>query len=165
MDPLSLLEPFLVCVLYPAWLLAGGVDYMCHRRTHIEVVQFMVLAAALTLALLLRVTLQVFACIAALVLSHSVLAYLDVRYTQGRRHISPLEQTAHGFMDVIPLVAACLIAILHWPQLSAGLANPWLQAAPLTGMTAVLLGSFLLSGVPVLEEWSRTRATAIAESK
>jgi hypothetical protein len=32
----SLLIGLLIGVLYPLWLLAGCIDYFCHRRTSIE---------------------------------------------------------------------------------------------------------------------------------
>ena len=32
----ELLQTFLLWGVYPAWLLAGAGDYLCHRRTDIE---------------------------------------------------------------------------------------------------------------------------------
>src|SRR5688572_31223959 len=88
----------LSCVLYPLWLGAGAADYICHRLTEMEhtsgvhesllhVAQFAVLAAALLATLLLEMTAVVFTFVAALVVIHTVLAYIDVRYTHGRRLI------------------------------------------------------------------------------
>lgn len=55
----------------------------------------------------------------ALVIAHSVLAHVDVSYTDGRRRIMPIEQLVHGFMDVLPLVAVALLGVLHWPEITA----------------------------------------------
>ena len=65
--------------------------------------QFGCLAVAFTCAVLLEISAPVFVAMVLLVLTHSVLAYVDARYTEDRRRILPIEQTIHGFMDVLPL--------------------------------------------------------------
>jgi hypothetical protein len=155
--------------MYAVWLLAGIVDYFCHRRTNIagtsgrteswlHLAQFAALGAALLLATLLMMTPIVLVLIVTAVLGHSVLSYIDVSYTQPRRHISPLEQHAHGFLDVRPLIAVALVAALNWHQIRVGFwtlqsRNPALP----TLLLVLLLGSyFLLAGAPILEELLRT---------
>jgi hypothetical protein len=60
MEVEHLLTRLLAFELYPLWLLAGGIDYVCHRWTRIEatagpkesllhVAEFLVLGAALAL--------------------------------------------------------------------------------------------------------------------
>jgi len=155
-------------LLYAVWLAAGLVDYFCHRWSHIaetsgvpeswlHVGQFVLLGLALLLGTLFAITPLVFVLIAASVCMHSVLAYRDVSYTQGRRFISPLEQQAHGYMEVLPVVSLALLAVLNWAEL----ATPWslrLKSSPLSpAMQMTLLGSFLvLGGVPIIEELIRT---------
>jgi hypothetical protein len=97
---------------------------------------------------------------AALVLAHSVLSYIDVRYTDGRRRIRPLEQAVHGFMDVLPLVAIALLGVQHWEEIRAGSMTFALHSA--VGLERVLLlSSFaLLAGLPVFEELLRTLQAA-----
>lgn len=179
MDLRTLLLAFMGWVLYVAWLIAGAADYFCHRRTHIErtsgsteswlhVAQFACIAIAFVFALLLEVTALVFLVMLAAVVAHTILSYADVAYTLKRRHISPLEQHVHGFLDVIPLVAVGLIGVLDWPtiwpqameatgelnspQPALGWKEPMIPAAELV----LLLGSFfILAGVPVFEELSR----------
>jgi hypothetical protein len=161
------LSTLLIWGLYPVWLLAGAADYLCHRRTGIErttgaaeswlhVAQFASLAIAFACAVLLQTTAGVFVAIAALVLGHSILAYIDVRHTDGRRWIPPFEQTAHGFMDVLPLVAVVLFGMRHWPDIRAG--SLALELHSTIGVErALLLASFaVLAGLPVLEELLRT---------
>jgi hypothetical protein len=161
------LSALLIWGLYPAWLLAGAGDYFCHRKTDIErtsgatetwlhVAQFACLASAFACAVLLQVSAGVFAAIVALVLTHSVLSYVDVRYTDGRRRILPVEQTFHGFMDVLPLVAVALLGVLHWQEIRAG--SLAFALHPAAGQERVLLlSSFaVLAGLPVLEELLRT---------
>jgi hypothetical protein len=161
------LSALLVWGIYPAWLLAAGGDYLCHRRTRIEqtsgaieswlhVAQFGSLAAALACALMLQMSTGVFVTISVLVLTHSILTYTDVRYTYGRRPILPAEQTVHGFMDVLPIVAVALLAVQHWAEIRAGSMSFALDSE--VGLKrVVLLSSFmLLAGLPVFEELLRT---------
>jgi hypothetical protein len=160
----------LSCVLYPLWLGAGAADYICHRLTEIEhtsgvresllhVAQFAVLAGALLATLLLEMTAVVFTFVAALVVIHTVLAYIDVRYTHGRRLMLPFEQQVHGWMDVLPLVAVSLIGVLHWERIAAGFSWPGIQLRqPMLPPAQfwLLFGSFLvLSGGAVFEELVR----------
>lgn len=165
----ELLQTFLLWGLYPAWLLAGAGDYLCHRQTDIEhtsgvkeswlhLLQFACLLMAFAAAVLIDQNVIVYSIMVALVLTHSVLAHVDVWYTDGRRHISPIEQFVHGFMDVLPLVAIALIGVLHWPEITAPPSSPiFALREPLDLGRVLLVGSFaVLSGVPILEELART---------
>ena len=166
-----LLGGFLGWVLYPLWLIGGAVDYVCHRRTDIQhtsgirdswlhVAQFATMAVFFASAILLQITMPVIITLVALVLTHTVLSFIDVSYTLGRRHISTSEQHAHGLLNVVPLIAVGLLAILNWETLLSLSTDPVirLKDEPLTAThVAMLLGSFtVLAGGPVLEEWLRT---------
>lgn len=165
----AMLENLFLWGIYPLWLLAGAGDYLCHRRTDIEhssgsgeswfhLLQFLALLVALAAAVLLEMNGLVFGVMVLMVLTHSVLAHMDVSYTDGRRYISPLEQHVHGFMDVLPLVTVAVFGVLHWDAISAGLSSPILSVAPITSAGVLLLASFaVLTGVPILEELVRTR--------
>lgn len=165
----ELLQALLLWGFYPAWLIAGAGDYLCHRKTDIEhtsgtkeswlhLLQFATLLVAFAAAVLLKLNAIVYALIVALVTAHTVLAHWDVSYTEGRRHISPLEQHVHGFMEVLPLVATALVGVLHWPEITASAGSPMFSLrAPLDLGRVLLVGSFaLLAGVPILEELART---------
>jgi hypothetical protein len=165
-----MLEALFVWGIYPLWLLAGAGDYLCHRLTDIEytsgsgeswfhLLQFLALLIAFAAGALLEMNAVVFGIMVTLVLAHSVLAHMDVSYTDGRRYISPVEQHIHGFMDVLPLVATSLFGVLHWEAIGAGLPTRtvWLDA-PVTSGSVLLVASFaVLSGAPILEELWRTR--------
>jgi hypothetical protein len=158
----------LVGVLYPLWLLAGLFDYWCHRQTDIgrtsgtteswlHIAQFASLALFLSFACFLAITLPVAVAMAVAVFAHSALSYIDVSYTQGRRHISPFEQHVHGFLDVLPFVALCLIVVLNWEEVRSAEWSIRLKDQRLpTEQLGWLLGSFALAGVPIIEELSRT---------
>ena len=163
----DVLSALLLWVMYPVWLLAGAGDYVCHRLTDIErtsgateswlhVAQFAVLASAFACAVLLQMSTAVFIVMVVLVLAHSALSYIDVRYTDGRRRILPIEQTIHGFMEVLPLGAVALIGVQHWPEIRSG-SLVFAGRAALEWDRVLLLASFVvLAGVPVLEELLRT---------
>jgi magnesium-transporting ATPase (P-type) len=167
----------LVYVLYPLWLVAGATDYWCHRRTKIaltsgaietwlHIAQFVTIAIVFFGAVFLEPTLASIALLGTMVVLHLVLSYIDVAYTLPKRHISPLEQHVHGFLDVLPLVAVCLLAILGLsePQSTTGFAMRSHDQA--TGKVAVLIGSFIvLAGIPVIEEHLRTIARTPSERK
>ncbi len=165
----SLLLAFLTFVIYPTWLAAGFLDYLHHRKTDIEhtsgpreswlhLAEFAALAIALAVATFFAITALVLAILVFSVVTHTALAIADVSYTLGRRHISALEQHAHGFMTVLPAVAVGIVAILHWNEIAS---SEWvlrLKDVPLRARDAgLLLGSYLvLAGVPIAEELVRT---------
>lgn len=165
----DLLEILLFWGLYPLWLLAGAGDYLCHRLTNIErtsgsaeswfhVWQFLSLVVAVAVGALLEANAVMFGMIVAAVLAHSVLAYMDVSYTDGRRYISPVEQLIHGFMNVLPVVAVSMFGVLHWQQIAGGLNGAWFAISSLYSSRVLLLASFVvLAGAPIIEELLRTR--------
>jgi hypothetical protein len=161
------LTALLIWAIYPAWLLAGAGDYLCHRKTEIErtsgatesglhVAQFVCLAIAFACAVLLQISAAVFAVLVVFGVAHSTLSYIDVRYTDGRRRILPIEQTLHGFMDVLPLVAVAILGVQHWPEIRAGSVTFVPRAAIDLERVLLLLSFAVLAGLPVLEELLRT---------
>jgi hypothetical protein len=167
------LAALLIWGIYPAWLLAGAGDYLCHRKTDIErtsgtteswlhVTQFVCLAVAFACAVLLQTSTAVYVVLVALVVAHSLLSYIDVRYTDGRRRISPIEQSIHGFMDVLPLVAVAVLGVQQWQEIRAGSMTFALHPS-MSLERVLLLSSFaVLAGLPVLEELLRTlRSSAV----
>jgi hypothetical protein len=173
----SLINQLLLYVMYPLWLVAGAFDYWCHRRTNISatsgiiesslhVAQFLTIAVVFICAVLLEPTIATIAVIGVAAVLHLVLSYVDVAYTHRRRYISPLEQHVHGFLDVLPIIAVCLLAVLvlNDPSPVTGFATR-LQAAS-TRELALLIGTFVVvAGGPVVEEFLRTATNARAERK
>ena len=157
----------LVYVLYPLWLIAGAIDYWCHRRTNIaltsgvvetwlHIAQFVTIAIIFFGAVFLEPTLACIALLGTTAVLHLVLSYVDVFYTQPKRYITPLEQHVHGFLDVVPIVGVCLLAILGLsePQSTPGFAMRSHEQS--TGEVAWLIGSFIVfAGIPVMEEHLR----------
>jgi hypothetical protein len=159
--------------LYPLWLLAGGCDYWCHRRTHIEttsgvtearmhVAQYVCIVLIVALAALFRFSGPALWLAVVAVVAHTALAYIDVRYTFSRRLISPFEQHVHAVLYLVPILAIVLLALADADltdephRLLRDLALPHIL---------LLLGSVVvLGGVPVMEEfiraWRRARPSS-----
>lgn len=175
----TLLGEFLSLVLYPLWLLAGAGDYLSHRFTEIEhtsgereswlhLAQFASIAIIFCCAVLLEITVGVLAIMALAVIVHAALSLTDVSYTLGRRHIAAFEQHVHSYMDVLPFIAVCLLALMNWDTLfirEASGSMLRLKDDPLTSAEiGLLLGSFfVLAGGPLAEEWVRTRRAQVRE--
>ena len=88
----------------------------------------------------------------------------DVRYANATRRVTPIEQHVHGVLEMAPAVATAVVAILHWPQLTALLGAGdadfavHLKHSPLPGwyLWAVMLGVALCGVLPYGEELLRT---------
>jgi hypothetical protein len=166
----------LLYVVIPSWLLAGFLDWLLHRRSNIsatsgplESVFHLVLVAELglpvILILLFEVTATTLLVLLLASLLHSITAWLDSTYASRRRVITPLEQTVHAYLEVLPYTALLLLTSAHWGLLTdalfseAGLGNldlrwrdPPLPLAYLAGIFSAALALVLL---PFLEELLR----------
>jgi hypothetical protein len=115
----------LLCLTLPLWLLAGFGDWLCHRRTLIErtagpresalhLLLYLTIVVPLGLALFLEINALLLAFMAVGVLAHMAVSLWDTSYAQPRRHIAPLEQQLHSYLEMLPLFALALVAVLHW---------------------------------------------------
>jgi hypothetical protein len=167
----------LMFVVMPLWVLAGLVDYFCHRATSIEttsgpfesalhLLQLSLVGFPIVLALFLHINAALIAVMIACILLHHGAAYIDVRYANSTRLVTPFEQMVHSFLELLPLTALLFICVLYWNQLIAlfgvGYARAdfelRLKSHPLPpGYVASLLGAaILLNWVPFAEEMLRT---------
>jgi hypothetical protein len=153
----------LLCLMLGAWLLAGLGDWLCHRRTRIEatggpgesalhLLLYLLIALPLVLALFLEIDATLLAVSAIAVVAHMAVSLWDTSFAQPRRHISPLEQQIHSYLEMLPLFALALAVVLHW---NAVLDPDWsvsLRARPLPGAwtTGVLIG--LSAGLALIVE-------------
>ncbi len=114
----------------PAWLVAGGADWLCHRRTDIahtsgpresvfHLVLFLQIAVPALLALWLQISTALLAIMALGVLAHMVTSWWDTSFAQPRRHIAPIEQQVHSWLEMLPLFALILAGLLHPDQFTA----------------------------------------------
>jgi hypothetical protein len=165
----------------PLWLLAGLVDYLCHRASSIEttsgaqesalhLLQLSLVGFPIFLALFLEIDAALLALMIACLLLHHIVAYVDVRYANATRQVTPFEQMVHSFLELLPLTALLLVCVLHWDQLLALFGAGHTSAdfslrlntepLPPEYLVAIIAAAFLLNWVPFLEEMIRTLRAA-----
>lgn len=162
---------------FPAWLAAGGADWLCHRRSGLattsgpresalHLLLFLEIALPLALALWLQATMAMIVLMAGAVVAHMLTSWWDTRLAQPRRHLSPLEQQVHSWLEMLPLFAVVLVALLHpeefaHPRWRFELLAP--GPAPAVKLTVLLA---LTAGLAlIVEEWWRARRLSSAASK
>jgi hypothetical protein len=180
----TLLWWLLGAVLFPAWLIAGAVDYLCHARTDIEhtsgrhesllhLLQLVEIAVPLLVFLFLAIDALALLFLLGGVVAHTLSAWRDLRYTTHRRNITPAEQVVHGVLLVLPWMALALVAVLHWPVVEAlldpAVASDWRLHVrdpmfPPAVVIAVLAASVLFGVLPALWEFARTAAAQSSSS-
>jgi hypothetical protein len=178
---------FLMYFVVPLWIAAGTADAACHRATDIETtsgpkesaLHILMLAEVglpLMAAMFLEVTSPVLALLIASFILHELTALWDVSYAVKRREVTPIEQHVHSFLEMIPLMAASVTAILHWKQFLSlvGIRRDpqdfriMLKKRPLPlAYSATVIGAvILMEGLPYLHEFIRgIRATPIRQLK
>jgi hypothetical protein len=120
----------LMYLLIPLWITAGFVDWIFHRKTDIEhtsgpkeslihLLMFAEVGFPLLAALLLDINALVIGLMIAAFFVHEATALWDVRYAVSKRWVGPLEQHAHSFLEMLPLMAIGLISLVHEPQFLA----------------------------------------------
>jgi hypothetical protein len=115
----------LLYLTLPLWLVAGFGDWLCHRRSQIQrtagpresalhLCLYLLIAVPIVLALFLEIGTSLLLVMAVCVFAHMACSLLDTSFAQPRRHISPLEQQIHSFLEMLPFFALALAAMLHW---------------------------------------------------
>jgi hypothetical protein len=175
----SLLTGLVLYFAFPLWLLAGFIDYLCHRATDIEhtsgvresrlhVVQYVQILAAAAFTVLFKINLLVVAIVIAIVAAHTFTGARDVFQTAQRRYISPLEQLVHSYLEVLPIVGAALLVVAWSAGAGAAHAKGVTIALQLKSreeqlspkvLAWVAVGMFF-AGLAVFEEFRRTRLAA-----
>lgn len=178
-DTRAVTRQFLLYFIVPLWLGAGIADWTRHRATHIEttsgacetlihIIMLVEMGVPVLGGLFLEITAPVLALMIASFFVHEWTALWDVSYAVTRREVTPVEQHIHSFLEMLPLMAAGFISVLHWPKLRAlvGLAEDpdpsfRLKQEPLpVRYVATTLGAVaLFELLPYLEElWRDWRA-------
>ena len=174
MNPEDVAELVLMAAVIPLWVLAGLVDWWCHRRTAIERTSgwrenafHWLLLAQVGIALLTVALLEIDAAVLLLVLAaflmHEASTFIELRYVVPLREVRPLEQMVHSFMEILPLVVLALLAVLRWDQVAAlagagapdfslrAKGEPW----PAAYLASLALAVLLLNVLPLAEEGVR----------
>ena len=125
LDASTLVLNILLYVLLPLWVVAGGVDWFCHRATNIEstaglrealvhAIMGVQVGIPILLGLLFEVNVLVLIlCILAFV-AHELVAHYDVKYAQDLREISIWEVHAHSYLATLPFFILLLIVVRRW---------------------------------------------------
>ena len=175
----ALLQHFLMYIVVPVWLLAGLVDYFCHRASHIErtsgvaksllhLLQFALVGIPLLAALFLEINAAILLIMLVGLVLHQAAAVWDVRYANATRRVTPAEQHIHGVLEMAPAIATAVVAILNWPDFLSlfGMDEAQftlaLKHAPLPGwyLGAVMAGVLVCGVLPYGEELLRTLQSA-----
>lgn len=175
-------EPLLLALLvwgiFPLWLMAGGADWLCHRASRIDrtsgvreslfhLVMFAQIALPVVAALFLRLNALMLVLCGAAVLAHMATTLLDTTYSQPRRHISPIEQQVHSYLEMLPLFAFAIVLVIHWGEWRQ---PEWRFAARETRLptvaVAVTLVALLVTLILICEEiWRCWRTAKVARTQ
>ena len=166
----------LAFVVLPLWFAAGLADYFCHRATKIEstsgttesvlhLIQFALVGVPVSLALFLDINAGYFVMAMVFVVLHHAVAAVDLVFANPKRRIAPREQMVHSFLEILPLTALILLAVLYWPQVLALVGQggqppqfaPKVRLLPIPFIVCTLSAAFFLNLVPYAEELWRCR--------
>ena len=175
-DVAAITRNFLMGFVMPLWLAAGLADWVCHRRSEIELttgvkeslIHLAMLAEAavpVLAGMFLEITSPVLALMLSSFLLHEATALWDVAYANALRQVTPIEQHVHDYLATVPLMAVSFISVLHWTQVQGlfrigGRKPDWsirLKRRPLPWgyVTALLTAMIALEVSPYLEELVR----------
>ena len=174
MTTIELLKAILMYGVVPLWAAAGTGDYLCHRASRIEetsgpkesmmhLLELIEAGAPLLAVLFLEVNAAILVFMMLGLVVHQATAVWDVRYANETREVSPTEQHVHGIMEMLPLMAVVLVAVIHWPALLSLLGHAAasyaieLKEPPLPGWyLASVLAAAGGVGLLYVEELART---------
>lgn len=117
----------LVYVVLPLWVVAGFLDYLCHRASDIEhatgireslIHWLMVLEVAvpLLLAVFFRINALLLSLMIVCLVAHEITGYLDLKLAMATRKVTIFEHQVHSVLEILPFTAMLLVMALHWPQ-------------------------------------------------
>jgi hypothetical protein len=129
------LHQYALYVAAPAWIAAGLLDYIWHRKTRIETttgpqeswLHLLMLTEAAPIALaplLFEINAGVLLLMAGAFAAHEATAAWDVSMTAPRRVIETTEQHIHSVLEMMPFSVASLYVASHWDKLRAIFRHP-----------------------------------------
>jgi hypothetical protein len=124
------LRRYLMYFMLPLWFIPGILDYIWHRKSHIETTSgteesliHMLMMTEVGVPILAGMLLEIDAGVLALMLAafalHGLTAMWDVSFAVSRRLVLPREQHTHSFLEMLPFCAVSFAVCLHWEQFAA----------------------------------------------
>jgi hypothetical protein len=124
-DTKHLLINVILYGLLPLWGIAGFIDWVCHRATHVErtsglkeslihSLMGLQLGIPILLCLIFEVNVLIFFICALMWVLHEIVAHWDVHYASPLRTISIWEVHVHNYMATVPLYLFMLIVVINW---------------------------------------------------
>lgn len=121
----ELVYNMILFVFLPLWLICGGIDYWCHRRTKIEensgvkesiqhCLMGLQVGVPMFLVIYLEVTVGVLLVCIAFFIWHEITAHRDLVLAEDQRVISVWEQHVHGYLGTIPFFLLMLVLAFNW---------------------------------------------------
>jgi len=173
--PYTAVWDILMYIVLPVWVLAGFADYCCHRATDIEhangvresVLHWLMLGevgAPIIAAVFLQINALLFLFMIICLIAHEVTGYVDLKLAMATRRVTAFEQQVHSVLEMMPLMALLLLAVLHWPQAQAlfGFGDAHAdfslglkQAPSWMALIPPFVGFTLFALLPYLEEFVR----------
>jgi hypothetical protein len=163
--------PFLLMyVVYPLWVLAGLLDWACHRATGIAVtsgikenllhwLMYAEIGVGMLAVAFLEINTGVLAVVLGVFAVHELTVYWDLDWSTVRRDVGPFEQMVHSFLELLPLASLGLLAVIAWPHGLDFSLRMKDEPLPLDYLIAAGGASALFNGLPLLQEtWSCLRA-------
>lgn len=164
----------LMYAVYPLWVTAGLVDWLCHRHTDIahtsglpesslHLLMFAEVGLAIGAFVLFEVNAALLFIVAGVFIAHELTVWWDLRFTVSRRKVGPFEQMVHSVLEMLPLLSLALLCVHAWPQALSlvGLGNESpdgslhlrAHALPPGYLVPAAAAAALLNLAPFAQEW------------
>ena len=170
----TLVHYYLLFFILPLWIAAGFIDYLWHRRTDISatsgakeaalhLLMVMEIGIPLLMALLFEINALILTVMLVALVVHEATGFWDLIYAhRSPREVLPVEQHAHSFLEVLPLMAVSFVIFLNWEEflalLGLGPRQPDFSLRFKTDYwgtwygVALVAAAFLFSVLPFVEE-------------
>ena len=151
----------LMYIAYPLWVAAGFADWAMHRRTGIAMtsglyenllhwLMYFEIGIGMLAVAFLQIDAAVLAIGLAVFVLHEATVYWDLDYSTLKRDVGPFEQMVHSFLELLPLLALALLAVIadrgDWSLRIKD--EPW----PLDYLVAAAAAALLFNVLPLLQE-------------
>jgi hypothetical protein len=126
-DAEAAMGTYVLSVVIPLWIASGSIDYVLHRRSHIErtsgLFESQLHAAGISMSaipvlagLFLEVDAGVLLAMIVGYVAHAGMTVWDVAYASTKREVVPTEQHVHGMLEFLPFAALSFMLVAYRRQ-------------------------------------------------